>query len=114
MQDPNILNIVWGFEITFPCAGKINQPSSFEIGTTQACQIETQRNVVEMCNTASITMQKSVSQQPVTYIKGIEGNRSVMKLKHLNNFISYKHLKMEGRNLLQNILQKKDYMCNCT
>ena len=38
------------------------------------------------------------------------GNRPVINLKHLNNFIPYQHFKMEGLNLLQNILQKGDYM----
>ena len=39
------------------------------------------------------------------------GNRPVINLKHLNKFIPYLHFKMEGLNLLQNILQKGDYMC---
>ena len=46
-----------------PCAGKITQPSSIQSGTIQACQGGTQGNVAESCNTASITMLKSVSQQ---------------------------------------------------
>ena len=43
--------------------------------------------------------------------KGYGGNGSVINLKHLNNFISYKHFKMEGLNLLQNMLQTGEYMC---
>ena len=39
------------------------------------------------------------------------GNRPVINLKHLNNFIPYQHFKKEGLNLLQNMLQKRDYMC---
>ena len=39
------------------------------------------------------------------------GNRPVTNLKHLNNFIPYQHFKMEGLNLLQNMLQEKDFMC---
>ena len=39
------------------------------------------------------------------------GNRSVINFKHLNSFIPYQHFKMEGLNLLQNMLQKGDYMC---
>ena len=39
------------------------------------------------------------------------GNRPVINLKHLNNFIPYQHFKMEGLNLLQSMLQEKDFMC---
>ena len=35
------------------------------------------------------------------------GNRPVINLKHLNNFIPYQHFKKEGLNLLQNMLQKR-------
>ena len=52
-----------------PCAGKDTQPSSFKSRTIQVCQGGTQGNVVERCNTASITMQKSISQQPLSCIK---------------------------------------------
>ena len=39
------------------------------------------------------------------------GNRPAINLKHMNNFIPYQHVKMEGLNLLQNNLLKRDYMC---
>ena len=39
------------------------------------------------------------------------GNRPVINWEHLNSFIPYQHFKMEGMNLLQNMLQKGDYMC---
>ena len=55
-------------------------------------------------------MQKSVSQQPLSCIKEGGGNRPVINLKHLNNFIPYQLFKMKGLNLLQNMLQKGD-MC---
>ena len=39
-----------------------------------------------------------------------EGNRPVINLKHLNNFITYQHFKIKGLNLLQSKLQEKDFM----
>ena len=39
------------------------------------------------------------------------GNRPVINLKHLNQFIPYHHFKMEGLHCLRNILKKGDYMC---
>ena len=39
------------------------------------------------------------------------GNRSVINLKALNEFIPYKNFKMEGLHCLNYVLQKRDYMC---
>ena len=42
------------------------------------------------------------------------GNRSVINLKHLNQFIPYQqvwHFKMEGFFCLREMLQKDDFMC---
>ena len=60
------------------CAGKIIQASSVESGTNQTCQGGAQGNVVERCNTASITLQKSASKRD-------RGNRPVINLKYLNS-----------------------------
>ena len=43
-----------------------------------------------------------------------EDHRPIINLKHLNNFVLYKHFKMnkiEGLNSLKNPLQKGNYMC---
>ena len=39
------------------------------------------------------------------------GNRPVIILKHLNQFIPNQHFKIEGLHCLRNILKKGDYMC---
>ena len=93
------------------CAGKTTQPSTFKSETIQASQGGTQGNVVKRCNTASITIQKSVSQQPLSCIKEGWRQQTNNNLKHLNNSIPFQRFKMEGLNLLQNMLQKKDYIC---
>ena len=38
------------------------------------------------------------------------GNLPVINLKHLNQFIPYRHFKMEGLHCLRNILKKGDYI----
>ena len=38
------------------------------------------------------------------------GNRPVIKLKHLDQFIPYQHFKMEGSFCLREMLQKDDFM----
>ena len=43
--------------------------------------------------------------------KKYEGNQPVINLKHLNQFIPYQHVKMEGLHCFRNILKKEDYMC---
>ena len=39
------------------------------------------------------------------------GNRPVITLKHLNQFMPYQYFKMESLHCLQNTLKKEDYMC---
>ena len=39
------------------------------------------------------------------------GNRPVVNLRYLNQFILYQHFKMEGLFCLRKILQEGDYMC---
>ena len=76
-QDLNILNTVKGSRFLF--SKTITQPSSFKSGTIQACQGRIQGNVVERCNTTSITMQKLVSQQTLSYIKERWGQQTSNK-----------------------------------
>ena len=40
-----------------------------------------------------------------------EGNRPVVNLRYLNQFISYQHFNMEGLFCLRELLQERDYMC---
>ena len=39
------------------------------------------------------------------------GYRPVINLKHLNQFITYQHFKMESFHCLENIFKNGDYMC---
>ena len=90
------------------CVGKTTQPSTFKSETIQASQGGTQGNVVKRCNTASITIQKSVPQQPLSCIK--EGWR-----QHTNNKFEtseqFHPITALQNGLLQNMLQKKNYIC---
>ena len=54
------------------------------------------------------------SEEKKTSTTRIEDHRPIINLKHLNNFVLYKHFKMdkiEGLNSLKNLLQKGNYMC---
>ena len=40
------------------------------------------------------------------------GNRPCRNLKALNNFIPYKHFKMEGLHCLKYLLEENDFLCH--
>ena len=39
------------------------------------------------------------------------GKRPVINLKHLNQFVTFQHFKLEGFHCLWNMLKEEDYMC---
>ena len=113
-QDRNILNIVQRFEILFlenPVQGK--SLNSRVLNQVQSKFVK--EELKEMLLKGSIQSVSTCKNQYLSNLylisKGYGGNRSVINLKHLNNFISHKHFKMEGLNLLQNMLQTGEYMC---
>ena len=113
-QDPNILNIIQGFEIPFlekPYQTKLPNPPVLNQKQSNLVREE----VKEMLLKGAI---QKVTQCKNHYISNLflisknDGrNRPVINLKHLNNFIPYQNFKMEGLNLLQSMLQEKDFMC---
>ena len=54
---------------------------------------------------------RGIYQQLFLVEKKDGGNRPVINLKHLNQFIPYQHFKMEGFHWLGNILKKGNYIC---
>ena len=68
---------------------------------SQEEKIKVQKKIHEMLNKGTI----------VETPKHLEGNRPVINLKHLNQFIPYQYLKMEGLHCLRNVLKKGGYMC---
>ena len=112
-EDPNILNIGQGFEITFlenPVQGK--SPNPLILNQEQSNLVK--RELKEMLLKGAIQPVSPCKYQYLSNVflvsKRFGGNRLVINLKHLNNFIPYQHFKMEGLNLLQNRLQKGNYI----
>ena len=113
-QDPNILNIVEGFGIPFlenpvqensPNPPVLNQKQSKLVKEDfREMLLKDAMQLVSPCKNQYLSNLFLVSKRD-------GGNRPVINLKHLNSFIPYQHFKMEGLNLLQNMLQKGDYMC---
>ena len=103
-QDLNILNIAQGFETLFlenPVQGKSPNPPVLNQEQSKLVKEE----LKEIMLKGAI---QSVSPCKNQYLKNFllvskrgGGNRPVINLKHLNNFIPYQHFKMEGLNLLQ-------------
>ena len=54
-------------------------------------------------------LEEEFSSNPFLVEKSNMGNRPVITLKHLNQFLPYQHFKMESLHRLQNILKKEDY-----
>ena len=106
-QDPNILNIIQGFKIPF-----LEKPYQTKLPNPQVLNHEhsnlVREKVKEMLLKGEI---QKVTQCRNQYISNIfliskkdGGNRPVINLKHLNNFIPCQRFKMEGLNLLQSML----------
>ena len=115
-QDLNILNIIQGFEIPFlenPVQGKLTNPP--DLNQEQSKLVK--EALKEMLLKSAIQPVSSCKNQYLSNLflaskRDRPCNRLVINLKHLNNFIPHQYFKMEGLNLLQNMLQKGDYMCN--
>ena len=113
MQDLKILNIVQGFEILFlenSVQGKPPNPPLLNQKQSKLVKEE----LKEMLLKGAI---QPVSPFKNQYLSNLflvskrDGNRPIINLKHLNNSIPYQRFKMEGLNFLQNMLQKKNYIC---
>ena len=114
-QDLNILNIVQGFEIPFlenPEKGK--SPNSPVLNQKESKLVKDE--LKEMLLKGAIQPVSPCTNQYLSNFflvsKRDGGKRPVINLKHLKNFIPYQHFKMEGLNLLQDMLQNGDaYFC---
>ena len=114
MQDLNILNIVQGFEIPFlenPVQEKSPNPPVLNQEQTKLVREE----LKEMLLRGAIQPVWPCKNQYLSNLFLVSKrdwcNRPVINLKHLTHFIQYQYFKMEGLNLLQNMVQKGDCMC---
>ena len=113
-QDLNILNIVQGYKIPFlenPVQEKSPNPPVLNMEQSKLVKEELREMLLKGAIQPVSTCKNQYLSNLFLVSKTDGGNRPVISLKHLNSFIPYQHFKMERLNLLQNMLQKGDYMC---
>ena len=111
-KDPSVLEIVSGIKIPF-----ISCPIQDQI---PVCSFSKNQTAVIDLEIAELLQKKAivrVSPCPDQFLSSIflvpkkdGGNRPVINLKHLNQFVEYQHFKMEGLDVVKNLLKKGDFM----
>ena len=113
-QDLNILNTVQGFEIPI-LQNTVQEKSTNTPALNQEQSKLVKEKLKEMLLEGVIQPVSPCKNQYLCKLflvsKRDGGNRPVVNLKYLNNFIPYQHFKMDRLNLLQNILHKGYCMC---
>ena len=108
-QDPNILNIVQGFETPFlenPVQEKSPNPPVLNQEQSKLITEELREMLLKGA-IQSVSLCKDQYPSNLFLVSKRDGDsRPVINLKHLKSFIPYQHFKMEELNLLQNMLQK--------
>ena len=107
-QDPWVLQVIQGYQIEFmkpPVQlGPARMPS-----LTPTLETVLDQEVQELLNKEAVHLVK----QPVVtegFISSDGGNRPVVNLKPLNQYITYEHFKMEGIHMLRDLLKLGDWL----
>ena len=103
-QDLKILNIVQGFETLFlenPVQGKSPNPPVLNQEQSKLVKEELKEIMLKGAIQSVSPCKNQYLNNFLLVSKRGGGNRPVINLKHLNNFIPYQHFKMEGLNLFQ-------------
>ena len=114
IKDQNILQIVKGCRIPFLCRPKQKKEPkeiNFSMQEKETISLEVE-NLLKKGAAEQVWPQKD---QFLSYIfivkKKDEGNRPVISLKDLNQYILFLHFKMESLQTLKTLLQKKPSTC---
>ena len=113
-KDSEILEIVKGFKIPF-----LKRPTQERVPQTPHMdQEQADLILVEIENMLKKGAIQQTEHQAGEFISNISlvgkrdgGNRPVVNLRYLNQFIPYQHFKMKGLFCLRELLQEEDYMC---
>jgi hypothetical protein len=112
-QDPWILQVIQGYQIelvTPPVQQSL--PNVPKLSSTQETVLE--QEVKELLLKQAIHPVQSPEAGFISSIfvvpKKDGGNRPVVNLKPLNQFLGYEHFKMEGIHMLRNLLKKGDFL----
>ena len=113
-KDPKILEIIEGY-----CIPLLEKPVQRELPNV----IKMNQEQHELVNKEIKAMLEKGAISKVNHVEGEflsnvflvgkkdGGNRPVINLKNLNQFVPYEHFKMEGLHCLKDILKRGDYMC---
>ena len=113
-QDLNILNTVQGFEIPLlknTVQGKSPNPPALNQEQSKLVKEKLKEMLLEGVIQPVSPCKNQYLCNLFLVSKRDGGNRPVVNLKYLNNFIPHQHFKMNRLNLLQTILQKGYCMC---
>ena len=115
-KDPEILEIVKGFKIPFlknPTQERVPQTS--HMGHEQADLIHVKiENMLKKGAIHQTEHQVGEFLSNIFFVgKKDEGNRPVVNLRYLNQFIPYQHFKMEGLFCLRELLQERGRLHVC-
>ena len=114
-QDPWVLQVIQGYQIklvTPPVQQSL--PNVPKLSSTQEIVLEQQVNdllMKEAIHPVQSPMPEAGFISSIFVVpKKDGGNRPVVNLKPLNQFLGYKHFKMEGIHMLRDLLEKGDFL----
>jgi hypothetical protein len=113
-NDPNILNIVKGWEIPLeeiPVQTRIPNNVNMSSVEERATDLEIESMLAKGAIREAIPKQDQFLSNIFVTPKGEDEYRPIVNLKGLNNFVPYHHFKMEGLKDVKNLLRKGDWMC---
>ena len=121
-SDKSILDLVEGYVIPFQ-RKPFQSNTLFQLATSPEQQKLMYKEVKEIFKKSTVRQANTVKVDVLSNFfllkkngrgrggGGVGGVRSVINLKHLNDFIPYSHFKMEGLQNLRYLLKEIDYMC---
>ena len=87
-----------------------NKRSNILTHRKQPDRSRNQNNARQRGNTCNKTIKPPIHRPHIPKTKERRGNETSVQMKALNQFIQYKHFKMENLAMLKTLLQKQDYM----
>ena len=113
-KDQNILQIVKGYRILFLCRLKQKREPkeiNFSMQEKETISLEVE-NLLKKGAVEQVCPQKDQFLSNIFIVKKKDrGNRPVINLKDLNQYIPFLHFKMESLQSLKTLLQKNEHMC---
>ena len=113
-SDQFIIQIVQGYhlELDYPPFQKEIPPSPvFDKEQERTLDLEIQKLREKRAVEIVCPVQNQFISHMFVVPKKDGGSRPVINLKHLNNYVTYEHFKMEGLYMIRDLLKQGDWMC---